>query len=278
MSADAQWPTSRVCPHCRCSPGTTRSRRGDRRSVRESAASMRARSDRRSSRQLGSYTITNSSPPILATTSAPRTSDMSRRAGLAQHDVAGIVTVKVVDRLEIVDVEECDRERHAASQRAGQANFEQFVEQPSVGQSGQRVAQRERRSGSAWRVRSSVTSRPTPCDAAGGCVVICNSPITIEPFAWRNRTSIASRHWYAESGAGDQHLTVVVEHVEERGVVLEEDRRRVPEDVLDRRAHVVEVGSRLSDEPPHDVGRLVGEIAEPGLALGQASTRRCGVQ
>ena len=63
--------------------------------------------------------------------------------------------------------------------------------------------------------------------------------------------------------------SIVVEDLENSGELFEKVRGWIAKDVLDGRAHVVEVRRRLDHEAPHDIGGLVGEIAEPGLALGQ---------
>ena len=61
----------------------------------------------------------------------------------AEHDVAGLVAVQVVDHLEVVEVEVGDGQRHTVAFRAGQICVEQLLQESPVGQSGQWVAQRE---------------------------------------------------------------------------------------------------------------------------------------
>jgi hypothetical protein len=64
-------------------------------------------------------------------------------SGFAQHDVAGFVSVRVVDDLEVVEVEVGNCQWRTAALRTRQVGVEQFLQKATVGQSGQRVAQRE---------------------------------------------------------------------------------------------------------------------------------------
>ena len=99
--------------------------------------------------------------------------------GLAQHKVAGVVPIGVVDDLEAVEIEE--RQPRAADHCAGsrQRHLEELVEQVSVSQTGQWITQSTCRQVSC-RLRSSVTSRLTPCRPPRMSVVWV-SKITIEP-------------------------------------------------------------------------------------------------
>ena len=79
----------------------------------------------------------------------------------------------------------------------------------------------------------------------------------------------ALKYALAADRTEDRGRARLVEDVEHPGEVTEEVRRGIAEYALDRRAHVVEVRGRLQDEAPHDIGRLLGKITEPELALGQ---------
>ena len=61
---------------------------------------------------------------------------------LEQHPVAGRVTEAVVDRLEIVEVEEDHRECGLLAPRAGQRVPDALVEQRAVGEIGDRIVER----------------------------------------------------------------------------------------------------------------------------------------
>ena len=60
---------------------------------------------------------------------------------LAQHQVADVVSVCVVDVLEVVEVGERDRQRQTVALGTRQACIEQIPEQPPIGQSGERIMQ-----------------------------------------------------------------------------------------------------------------------------------------
>src|SRR3954454_21098578 len=70
--------------------------------------------------------------------------------------------------------------------------------------------------------------------------------------------------------AVDRSSPVVVQKIERASEVVQEVGRRVTQDAFDRGADVVEMWWRTGDEVPHDVGRLVGEIAKACFALGEA--------
>ena len=60
--------------------------------------------------------------------------------GLTQHHISRVVTVAVVHGLEVVEVEERQRERIAGAFGAPEGLLEQLVEEPAVGQTGERIA------------------------------------------------------------------------------------------------------------------------------------------
>ena len=83
--------------------------------------------------------IANSSPPRRATVSVSRTQRCSRRADLAQQRVAGVVAERVVDVLEVIEVEQQQPDLVAGAARAGERGVEPVVEQRPVGQAGEAV-------------------------------------------------------------------------------------------------------------------------------------------
>ena len=70
-----------------------------------SAACMRSTRWAASSGWLSSHTATNSSPPIRATVSMARITPLKRRAAWDEHHVAHSVAMRVVHRLEVIEVE-----------------------------------------------------------------------------------------------------------------------------------------------------------------------------
>ena len=83
--------------------------------------------------------IANSSPPRRATVSSARSAWRRRSPQIFSSSVAGGVAERVVDLLEVVEVEEGDDGGLAAGQRLGDA----LLEQRAVREPGQRVLERE---------------------------------------------------------------------------------------------------------------------------------------
>ena len=87
---------------------------------------------------------TNSSPPNARHEVAAAHRRRQPHPDLAQHAVAHRVPVGIVDALEVVDVDEEDRQRLAAAIDEGAGVLEASLERAAVRQVRQRVAQRER--------------------------------------------------------------------------------------------------------------------------------------
>ena len=69
--------------------------------------------------------------------------DVAQRGGdRGEHDVAALVAERVVDRLEVVDVEQRERERPLVAQRARELLAQALVEGAVVGQAGERIGGR----------------------------------------------------------------------------------------------------------------------------------------
>ena len=77
----------------------------------------------------------------------------------------------------------------------------------------------------------------------------------------------------AVEGPLDRSRAFVIENVQHPAEVLEEVRRWIAEDPFDGWAHVVEMRGRLESEMPHDIGRLVREVAIALLDGGQGGLR-----
>ena len=187
--------------------------------------------------------------------------------GLAQHGVAGVVAVHVVDVLETIEVEEGDGDVLAVALCPGQLSSEKLVEEAAVGESCQRVAQ-----GEGGQVRLQLTQfGHVPADALqtaadGGDLhlpdhdrAVGMAIVEVDPIGQR----------LAVERPGDCGESVVVDDVDQSAEVLEEVRRRKSEDPFDRRADVVEVREWIGDETPHHVGGSISQFAEPCFALGQ---------
>ena len=91
---------------------------------------------------MSSHRTANSSPPKRATVSLGRSSAAQARADRAQQLVAGVVAERVVDDLEVVEVEEEQREAAAPRRRRAERVAEAVEQQRAVREAGERVVQR----------------------------------------------------------------------------------------------------------------------------------------
>ena len=91
---------------------------------------------------MASHTTTNSSPPNRATVSPGRIAAAIRAAGSPQEVVAGGVAERVVDHLELVDVEEHHPQPGPAPPSARQAVAESVRQERPVREAGQLVVER----------------------------------------------------------------------------------------------------------------------------------------
>ena len=66
-----------------------------------------------------------------------------RVGDLTQHRITDLVPVRVVDLLEVIDVEHEEAERRTESLGARRLPLQRFIEEPSVGQPGERIARRQ---------------------------------------------------------------------------------------------------------------------------------------
>ena len=96
-----------------------------------------------SGRARSASTIANSSPLMRATVSPLRTVGLQAQRDLLQQLVAAGVAERVVDQLEVVEVDEQHRERRVAALRLHDHLREAVGEQRAVGQPGQRVELRQ---------------------------------------------------------------------------------------------------------------------------------------
>ena len=94
-----------------------------------------------SSRVWSERISTNSSPPRRATVSPSRTAALQALAHVAQQLVAEVVAERVVDDLEVVEVDEHHRDRARVALREHRL-LQAVVEQVAVGQPGERVVVR----------------------------------------------------------------------------------------------------------------------------------------
>ncbi|MDQ4024500.1 MAG: hypothetical protein M3217_03260, partial [Actinomycetota bacterium] len=102
-----------------------------------------------------------------------------------QHFVAHLVSEAVVDRFEVVEVDEQDRESFAAARLAGQRLAEAIEEQPAVGQARKRIRERgvlgcaSRRTFSARvsAVRTTMKARPAAAITFAGDPGAVRKPI-----------------------------------------------------------------------------------------------------
>ena len=84
----------------------------------------------------------NSSPPKRATVSIGRNIDRRRSASPTSTRVAGLMPERVVDVLEVVDVEEQHADPRVRAPGAVERHPETVEEQGPVGEAGQRVVER----------------------------------------------------------------------------------------------------------------------------------------
>ncbi len=110
--------------------------RAGRAASRAAASARLARRGRRSSSR-------NSSPPWRASRPRSPSAPRSRAGDAAQQPVAGAVPERVVDELEVVEVDEQQRDRALAPPRARDRGAHARLELRAVGEPGQRVEERE---------------------------------------------------------------------------------------------------------------------------------------
>ena len=83
----------------------------------------------------------NSSPPRRPAVSAARTAGREAHADLAQHAVSGVMAVRVVDDLEVIEVQVQDADRTSAAYLLSQRQGQVVHHQVTVGQPGQRIGE-----------------------------------------------------------------------------------------------------------------------------------------
>ncbi len=106
------------------------------------AASSRSARAAASISSTSSTSTANSSPPSRASVSDGRTCWLIRSATRRDELVAGRVAERVVDHLEVVEVDQQQRHSAAAALVAGHRVLDPVAEQRPVGQAGQRVLER----------------------------------------------------------------------------------------------------------------------------------------
>ena len=108
------------------------------------ATAARSRSAARSAPGLSvpGRIATNSSPPQRASSSPPRTAPREPARHVGQHLVAGLVPVRVVDRLEVVDVDPHEREHASVAHAERDLALELVRAVAAVRQRGQVIGQR----------------------------------------------------------------------------------------------------------------------------------------
>ena len=109
---------------------------------RSQASAMRSATANDSASESTSQRTTNSSPPSRATVSEPRIDVLQARAERDEEVVARLVAERVVDRLELVDVEQQDGDERVRALRAGEGVLDAVVEQRPVRQAGEAVVER----------------------------------------------------------------------------------------------------------------------------------------
>ena len=108
-----------------------------------SASSTRSATSTASCERSTSSTRTaNSSPPKRATVSVGRTAPRMRCGDLLQDGVAGGVSEAVVDRLEVVEVDEDHAHRRLLARRPGERVLDAVGEQRPVGEAGDGIVER----------------------------------------------------------------------------------------------------------------------------------------
>ena len=139
-------------------------------------------------------TRTNSSPPIRPTVSTRRTDSARTAATRAEDVVAGLGAALAVGGLEVVDVEQRERQLAALARRPGDLELEDPGDGPLVGEAGQRVrvghpleplgalGRRSRRAGpDRPRRRRATASAVRVSRSASSSVRGAGQPIPIEP-------------------------------------------------------------------------------------------------
>ena len=92
----------------------------------------------------GSSRITeNSSPPVRATVSERRTRPEQVAATCLQHQVANVVSQRVIHLLEVVQIDQQQSGLRTGSAGALDGAGQAVLEEPAIGQAGQLVVQRE---------------------------------------------------------------------------------------------------------------------------------------
>ena len=168
-----------------------------------SAVRMRAATSAASMPSVASSSrIANSSPPSRAPVSAARRQSLQPLADLAEHEVAGRVAERVVDRLEVVEVHEQHRHRAAVARLALERVFDAVLEQRAVREPGDRVVERLvrelllERLALARRRGCSARCRGRSRRAAGSCA--------------RPRRAARSRRWWRMRNSVQRRMVVVL--------------------------------------------------------------------
>ena len=189
---------------------------------------------------------------------------------LAQQTVAGRVSERVVDRLEVVEVHEQDRHRQVGARQALQRVLDAVAEERAVREPGDRVVE--------GLVRQLLLERLALRDVPGvqddplhvGIVhQVRAEGLDVEPevvsvphprLDQRGRDpSLAAR-----GGQELEHRRLVVGVDQTRELRPLELRGVIAEHTLHRRAHVAD--GRIGVDHHHDVGRVLDERPEPRLA------------
>ena len=89
--------------------------------------------------------MTNSSPPTRATTSPPREDRISTSTSSRKHRVAGEMARRIVDRLEVIDVDREQRHLATAARRRSHRLLEHLIEPAAIQAAGERIGVHHRR-------------------------------------------------------------------------------------------------------------------------------------
>ena len=147
-SAASAWPIERVAVAGMAGDGADPGRERDAGRVRRVALAIEAAGEHASDRELAGVRIgarhddrelvaADPEGPVRATQVAGH-----GRRGVAQQDVADRVAASVVDPLEVVEIDDGQRQRLVVADRAGPLALHLLLEGAVVAQPGQRVAQR----------------------------------------------------------------------------------------------------------------------------------------